>query len=101
MGLELALDVLEKLQFERPRMNHRFTIEHFGVSTPEQVRRIADLGALVSANVYYVHELADAYYEAQLRLRAGLADRGGWAPWPGTISRSPCTPISPWRRHCR
>ncbi len=62
MGLELALDVLEKLQFERPRVNHRFTIEHFGVSTPEQVRRIADLGALVSANAYYVHELADAYY---------------------------------------
>ncbi len=62
LGLELALDVLEKLQFERPRFNHRFTIEHFGVSTPEQVRRIADLGALVSANAYYVHELADAYY---------------------------------------
>ncbi len=63
MGLELALDVLEKLQWERPRVNHRFTIEHFGVSTPEQVLRIADLGALVSANVYYVHELADAYYQ--------------------------------------
>lgn len=63
LGVELALDVLEKLQFERPRFNHRFTIEHFGVSTPEQVRRIADLGALVSANIYYVHELGDAYWK--------------------------------------
>jgi len=62
LGLELALDTLEKLQFERPRINHRFTIEHFGVSTPEQARRIADLGALVSANVYYLHELGEAYW---------------------------------------
>ncbi|TNE36825.1 MAG: amidohydrolase, partial [Alphaproteobacteria bacterium] len=63
LGVELALDTLEKLQFERPRVNHRFTIEHFGVSTPEQARRIADLGALVSANVYYLHELGEAYWK--------------------------------------
>lgn len=63
LGVELALEVLEKLQFERPRVDHRFTIEHFGVSTPEQARRIADLGALVSANVYYVHELGEAYWQ--------------------------------------
>ncbi|MDP6566163.1 MAG: amidohydrolase [Alphaproteobacteria bacterium] len=63
LGVELALDVLEKLQWERPRFNHRFTIEHFGVSTPEQVRRMADLGALASVNIYYVHELSDAYWK--------------------------------------
>jgi predicted amidohydrolase YtcJ len=63
LGVELALEILEKLQFERPRFNHRFTIEHFGVSTPEQVRRIADLGALVSANIYYLHELGEAYWK--------------------------------------
>ncbi len=62
LGVELALDVLEKLQFERPRFDHRFTIEHFGVSTEEQVRRIKALGALVSANVYYLHELGEAYW---------------------------------------
>ena len=50
LGVELALDVLDKLQFERPRVDHRFTIEHFGVSTEDQVRRIKALGALVSAN---------------------------------------------------
>ena len=62
LGLELVLEVLAKLQWERPRFDHRFTIEHFGLSTPEQVRRLARLGALVSANAYYVHELADAYW---------------------------------------
>ncbi|MGB1215701.1 MAG: amidohydrolase [Pikeienuella sp.] len=62
LGLELALDVLDKLQFERPRVDHRFCIEHFGVSTEEQVRRIKALGAIVSANVYYLHELGEAYW---------------------------------------
>lgn len=66
LGLELALDVLDKLQFERPRFDHRFTIEHFGVSTEEQVRRIKALGAVVSANVHYLHELGDAYWKHSL-----------------------------------
>ena len=61
LGLELGLDILEKLQWERPRFNHGWTFEHFGFSTPEQVQRIAALGANVSANVYYLHELSHAY----------------------------------------
>ncbi len=61
LGLELALDTLQKLQWERPRFNHGYTIEHFGFSTPEQVHRIKALGARVSANVYYLHELSAAY----------------------------------------
>jgi len=61
LGLELALDTLEKLQFEKPRFNHGFTLEHFGLSTPEQVYRLSKLGANVSANAYYVHELSDLY----------------------------------------
>lgn len=66
LGVELALQVLEKLQFERPRFDHRYTIEHFGVSTEEQVRRIKALGALVSANIYYLHELGEAYWHHSL-----------------------------------
>ncbi|MDF1775598.1 MAG: amidohydrolase [Rhizobiaceae bacterium] len=84
MGLELALDTLEKLQAEKPRFNHRFTIEHFGVSNPEQVRRIADLGAIVSANVYYLHELGEAYWQksigferASQMARVGSLERAG------------------------
>lgn len=61
LGLELAIDTLEKLQFEKPRFNHRFTLEHFGLSTPEQVHRLSKLGANVSANAYYVHELSNLY----------------------------------------
>ena len=61
LGLELAIDVLEKMQFERPRFNHGYTFEHFGISTPEQIKRIKALGGQVSANAYYLHELSDMY----------------------------------------
>ena len=61
LGLELTLDILEKMQFERPRFNHGFTIEHFGFCNQEQVRRLAALGGQVSANVYYLHELSAIY----------------------------------------
>lgn len=63
MGVELALDILDQLQFEKPRFDHRFTLEHFGLANPEQCRRIATLGAQVSANPYYVHELGEAYWK--------------------------------------
>lgn len=63
LGLEMTLDVLQEMQFEEPRFDHRFTIEHFGVSNEEQVRRMKTLGAHVSANVYYLHELGEAYWK--------------------------------------
>ncbi len=84
MGLELAIDTLRRLQDERPRFDHRFTIEHFGVSTPEQVRRLKALGGLVSANVYYVHELGEAYWKKSIgheratqMARMGALERAG------------------------
>ena len=64
LGVELTLDILQRMQDEKPRFNHGFTLEHFGFSTPEQIRRIAALGAQVSANVYYLHELSDSYASA-------------------------------------
>ncbi len=61
LGLELAIDCLEKMQAEKPRFNHGFTFEHFGFSNHEQIRRIKALGGQVSANAYYLHELSDIY----------------------------------------
>ena len=51
LGLEKTLDVLEKLQQEQPRTDHRFTLHHLVYARPEQTRRIARLGAMVSAGV--------------------------------------------------
>lgn len=62
LGHELAIDVLEKMQREKPRLDPCFTIEHFGISTEEQVYRLKRMGAYVSANPYYVHELGERYW---------------------------------------
>ncbi|MEQ1484241.1 amidohydrolase [Methyloglobulus sp.] len=56
LGLDLVLDTLQKLQNERPRFDHRFTIEHMGYCSPDQVRKIGRLGAIISANPYYLYE---------------------------------------------
>ncbi|MCP4085882.1 MAG: amidohydrolase family protein [Actinomycetia bacterium] len=83
-GVELALQTLEKLQWERPRFDHRFTFEHFGVSRPQQVERLAALGAQASVQVYYVYELSRAfadntlgYERASQMSRVGSLERAG------------------------
>jgi predicted amidohydrolase YtcJ len=55
------LDELEILQKENPKKDHRLTIEHFGESSIAQAKRIADLGAVVSANPYYLFSMGDKF----------------------------------------
>lgn len=61
LGLEVLLGILERLNREHPRTDHRCVIVHFANSTEEQVARIKRLGALVSANPYYTVGFADKY----------------------------------------
>lgn len=84
LGVEMTLATLEKLQWERPRFDHRFTFEHFGLSQPEQVERMAALGAQASVQVYYVYELSRAfadhtvgYERASQMSRVGSLERAG------------------------
>ncbi len=63
MGVEVALECLAKVQAEHPRFEHGFTLEHVGYATPEQLQRAKHLGASVSANIYYLHELSARYAE--------------------------------------
>lgn len=83
-GVELVLRTLEKLQWERPRFDHRFTFEHFGISRPQQAERLAALGAVASVQVYYVYELSRAFadhavgYERASQIsRLGSLERAG------------------------
>ena len=73
LGLDLVLDTLQELQDERPRFDHRFTIEHFGYANYDQIRKLSRLGGLVSANPYYIHVLGDQY--AQLGLGTDRASQ--------------------------
>ena len=66
LGLEVVLDIIEKLMAVQPRADHRTVIVHFANSDEGQVGRIARLGALVSANPYYTVGFADKYGEVGL-----------------------------------
>jgi predicted amidohydrolase YtcJ len=61
LGMDVLLDNLEQAMRRKPRFDHRMTIVHFGFATTEQVNRAARLGAIVSANPYYVTALAGRY----------------------------------------
>ncbi|WP_406647663.1 amidohydrolase [Aliisedimentitalea scapharcae] len=65
-GLDRVLDTLEMNLRRTPRYDHRTVLVHFAVSAEDQVKRIADLGAIVSANPYYVTALADQYSQVGL-----------------------------------
>ena len=74
-GNQTTLDALAALQAERPRFDHRFTFEHFGISSTAQGRQLKALGALVSTNPYYVSERADLNADQIGTDRASLAAR--------------------------
>ena len=54
-AIDAVLDALAKLQSIQPRFDHRLTIEHYCISTPDQARRLKALGGLASVNCYFVH----------------------------------------------
>lgn len=54
-AVDAALGALTGLQRMHPRVDHRFTIEHYCISTPDQARRLKALGGVASVNNYFVH----------------------------------------------
>ncbi len=54
-GNRATIDALEGLMKAHPRIDHRFTLEHYGMSTPEMARRLRTLGGIVSVNPYYLY----------------------------------------------
>ena len=94
------IDMLRTLQAEQPRLDHRFTLEHFAYSTEDQSRQLKALGALVSANPYYHYLLSDLYSELWLgedrgsqMVRLGSLQRQG-VPF-ALHSDSPMAPLQP------
>lgn len=62
-GLDLVLDTLEENLKRNPRNDHRTVIVHFSYSREDQVKRLNELGAIVSVNPYYPVALAEMYSE--------------------------------------
>jgi len=82
-GNQATINALEGLIRHKPRTDHRFTLEHYGMSTPEMARRLARLGGVASVNPYYLYYRSEfnasfvgsdrAYTAARLRT---LVDAG-------------------------
>ena len=99
-ALDLILDVLEENMADNPREDHRTTIVHFGISRADQMDRVKSLGAIISANPYYVTALSDLYSKKGLgperaleMVRLGDVDRAGIRF--GLHSDMPMAPGSP------
>jgi hypothetical protein len=97
-GNQATIDALAKLQAEKPRFDHRFTIEHYGISTYAQARQIKALGGVVSTNPYYLYTRSDLNVGEIGTDRASLASRIGTLIAEGVIvSLHADTPVAPPR----
>ncbi len=59
-AVDLALDAFEEAQAKRSRPDARHRIEHAGVTSPEQVERMAALGVTPLPQVRFLHDIGDA-----------------------------------------
>jgi predicted amidohydrolase YtcJ len=53
-----TLNALAELMRVYPRVDHRFTLEHFGISSPDQIFKVKALGAFVGLNPYFLYNRA-------------------------------------------
>jgi len=58
-GNRSTLHALSQLMQKNPRVDHRFSIEHYGISTPAMARELKLLGAVVSVNPSYLYARAE------------------------------------------
>lgn len=100
-GAKMVLDTLETLEDAKPRADHRFTIEHYGYANDGTSRRIAKLGAQVSANPFYLYDLGDKYAEvglgydraARIAPLGGLVRRGVPVALHSDFAMAPASPL--------
>jgi predicted amidohydrolase YtcJ len=97
-GNQATIDALAELQAEHPRFDHRFTVEHYGISTPAQARQLKALGGIVSTNPYYLYARSDLNVGQIGTDRASLASRIGTLVGEDiVVSLHADTPVAPPR----
>lgn len=84
LGLEQLITILQQRMIEHPREDHRTTIVHFANSTDEQIQQLKELGAIISANPYYVTGFGNKFGEiglgpkrAHAMVRLGTVEKAG------------------------
>lgn len=58
-GNASTISALYQLMQNKPRFDHRFSLDHYGISTPEMAREIKQLGGIVSVNPSYLYARAE------------------------------------------
>ena len=102
LGFEAAIDVVDKLNSEYERDDHRTGYHHLGVTDVWDISRAIEQGANLSVNPYYTHILAENYIENGLgRERAevmsrgrSIIDRGGILSLHSDALMAPAEPLS-------
>lgn len=58
-GNQSTINALYQLMQHKPRFDHRFSIEHYGISTPAMARELKSLGGVASVNPTYLYARAE------------------------------------------
>ncbi len=80
-GVQAMIDVCADLGRRYPETDHRFRVEHAGVTSPDQWRRLADLGAVAVVQPGFVEHVRTSssgvrFDDHHWLAFAGLADSG-------------------------
>lgn len=86
IGNQHTIDALQILQDQKPRFDHRFTFEHFGLSSSMTVRKMKQLGAVASVNPSYVYARAHIQQSSLGEDRASMATRLGTLVKEGVVT---------------
>ena len=100
-GIDFTLDVFEELQVKYPRLPNSLVLEHYGYANERINRRVAQLGAAVSGNPFYVTTLGDLFSRVGLgadRARhmvplRGLVDQGVIVGLHSDFGMAPADPL--------
>jgi predicted amidohydrolase YtcJ len=76
-GNQNVLNALQLMQDEKPRFDHRFTFEHFGVTSSMMIRKVKALGAVASVNPSYFYTRAGIQADSIGTDRIAYATRVG------------------------
>ncbi len=102
LGVKLVLDIIERLNGEKPRDDHRTVLHHYGYSAENQAERVSKLGVSVSANPFYLWALGDKYSEvgigaerAQFITRLGDLERNAVpVSFHSDLPMAPASPLT-------
>ncbi|MGF1701257.1 amidohydrolase [Photobacterium makurazakiensis] len=97
LGFETAINILEKMNKEYAREDHRTGFHHLGITDKDDIPKAVELGANFSVNPYYTHILAELYSEEGVgKERAETMARGrSFIDAGGTLSLHSDSPMAP------